>query len=65
MHGSQIQDKSCLLRISKVFRILTDAFHIFQDSSSFPYSIQYLNLSEQCSNGTNCMHSISKKKSKC
>ena len=49
-HGSQIRDKSCLLRISKVFRILPAAFHIFQYSSSFSYSIHYLNLSEQCSN---------------
>ena len=30
--------------------ILTAAFHICQDSSSFSYSIHYLNLSEQCSN---------------
>ena len=49
-HDSQIRDKSCLGRISKVFRIRTAAFHIFQDSSSFSYSIHYLNLSEQCMN---------------
>ena len=30
--------------------LLTATFHIFQDSSSFSYSIHYLNLSEQCSN---------------
>ena len=41
-HGSQIRDKSCLWRISKAFRILNAAFHIFQDSSSFSYSIHYL-----------------------
>ncbi len=49
-HGSQIRDKSCLWRISKVYRILPAAFHIFQDSSSFSCSIPHLNLSEQCSN---------------
>ena len=42
--------KSCLWRISKVFSILPAALHTFQDSSSFLYSIHYLNLSEQCSN---------------
>ena len=36
--------------ITKVFKILTAAFNIFQDFSSFSYSIHYLNLSEQCSN---------------
>ena len=29
---------------------LQGAYHSFQDSSSFSYSIHYLNLSEQCSN---------------
>ena len=60
-NGSQIRDKSCLLRISQVFRILPAAFHIFQDSSSFSYGIHYLNLSEQCSNLNKLHVSISKK----
>ena len=49
-HGCQKRDKSCLWRISRVFRILPAAFNIFQDSSSLSYNFHYLNLSKQCSN---------------